>query len=98
MDSEGISYNSVAQDEPIITGSIDLPDYFPLNQSLVKDFERTGRLQTKVDQTIKESINNILSQTEEYLKFELDDENLTNMDLDSKFFSSNLMTLESLLK
>lgn len=98
MDSEGISHNNVPQDKSIITGSIDLPEYFPLNQSLVKDFERTGRLQTKVDQTIKESINNILSQTEEYLKFLLDDENLTSMDLDSKFFSTNLITLESLLK
>lgn len=98
MDSESTSQSNVPQDQPVITGSIDLPPYFPLNQNLVKDFERCARLQTKVDQTIKESINNILSQTKEYLKFVLDDENLTNMDFDSKFFSYNLATLEELLK
>ena len=98
MDSESTPQNNVLLEQPIITGSIDLPPYFPLNQSLVKDFERSARLQTKVDQTIKESISNILSQTKEYLKFLLDDENLTNMDFDSKFFSLNLATLEELLK
>ena len=69
MDSESTSQSNVPQDQPVITGSIDLRPYFPLNQNLVKDFERCARLQTKVDQTIKESINNILSQTQEYLKF-----------------------------
>lgn len=98
MDTEGTLLTSVPQEQPAITGSIDLPPYFPLNQSLVKDFERTARLQTKVDQTIKESINNILSQTDEYLKFLLDDENLTSMDIDGEFFSFNLATLVELLK
>lgn len=83
---------------PGIQGDIELPDYYPLNQNLVVDFEGTARFQSKVDQTIKESINDIVTQTDEYLKFLLDNENLTHMEIDTEFLNTNLSALVELLR
>lgn len=80
--------------------NIQIPAYFPLHLDLLNDFERIGRSQYNfnIDSTLKESINNIINQTEEYLAFSLDETSLTTTDVDAGFLVSNLSTLEQLLK
>lgn len=96
MEDDNGSLSNLAQFD---FGRLELPRYYPLDQNLIRNFEKLGRSeQQNANHSIQDTIDNIVTATEDYVDFILDEANLESIELDEEIVSTNLSTVTNLLK
>ena len=96
MDDGNAPLNNLVQFD---LGRIELPRYYPLDQNLVRNFEKLGRSeQQNANHSIQDTIDNIVTASEDYVNFILDEGNLETIELDEEIVNTNLATVTNLLK
>ncbi|ODV70302.1 hypothetical protein HYPBUDRAFT_9575 [Hyphopichia burtonii NRRL Y-1933] len=76
----------------------DLPDYVPLHQSLVREFEKTSVIPSTPSKLIDDNIKTLMKNVKDYIDYVIDHDHLLDSENYQAFLSSQLSILEDLLK